>query len=63
MWGDVVHSGGVGSHSLGGGSALQSSVGSEGPVFPIAGPKCALLCVLADLHLECFLVALLILIG
>lgn len=48
---------------LGGGGALEATVGSEGPVLPRAGPEGTLLGVLADLHLEGLLVALLVLVG
>lgn len=46
-----------------GGGALQASVSSQGPVFPSSSTECALPVFTADLHLEHFLVAFLVLIG
>lgn len=48
---------------LGGGGALQPTVGSESPVLPSSGPKRTLPVFTANLHLEHFLVTFLILIG
>lgn len=48
---------------LGGGGALQAAISSQGPVLPSGGPERALPVFTTNLHLEHFLVALLVLIG
>lgn len=51
------------SDSLSRGSALEATVGCEGPVFASAGPEGTLLRVLTDFHLEGLLVTFFILVG
>lgn len=48
---------------LGGGGALQATIGGQGPVFSSCSPKRTLPVLAADLHLEHFLVSFLVLIG
>lgn len=48
---------------LGGGCALQATIGSQGPVLPSRGAEGALPVLTTDLHLEHLLVTFLILIG
>lgn len=61
--GPGVLDGGWGGCLLGGGCALQATIGSQGPVLPSRGAEGAFPVFTTDLHLEHLLVTFLILIG